>query len=135
MKSRGIKRGLTNPARMLDISNVFGTEQSDSLTFKLPPSRIALNRTILKEVEQMKQLAANHRMLYVTANQVESLERVFCINRLHSYTVLTHPAYNNPADYSAYINPKIVTTKGTLIEVEEQCLAIPFITFLVPRYP
>lgn len=112
MRSRGVKRGLTNPAKMLDIANVFGNEQSDSLTFKLPPSRVALNRTILKEVEQMKSLAASHRMLYVTANQVESLERVFCINRLHAYTGLTHPAYSNPADYSAYINPKIVATKG-----------------------
>lgn len=134
MKSRGLKRGLANPSKMLDIANVFGTEQSDSLTFKLPSSRVALNRTILKEVEQMKNLAASHRMLYVTANQVESLERIFLINRHHTNTALTHPDYSNPADYSAYINPKIVGTKGTPIEVEEQCLAIPFITFLVPRY-
>jgi hypothetical protein len=86
-------------AGMLDVGNIFGAEQSDSLTFKLPPSKVALNRDILKEVQQMKEVAARHHMLYLTANQVESLHRLFVVNRLHSLMTLTHPKYCDPADY------------------------------------
>jgi peptide deformylase len=47
---------------------------------------------------------------------------------------LTHPDYCNSTDYQAYINPVIKTKRGEVSEIEEQCLAIPFITFIVPRY-
>lgn len=65
----------------------------------------------------MKEAASRHRMLYLTANQVESLHRVFLVNRLHHLSALTHPQYCNPSDYQAYINPIIVSTKGEPIEV------------------
>jgi peptide deformylase len=113
MRLKGVKRGLQKTAtEILDIGNIFGAEQNESLTFRLPPSRVAFNRELLREVQQMKEAAARHHMLYVTANQVESLNRIFIVNRLHSLTTLTHPNYSNPTDYQAFINPNIVATKG-----------------------
>jgi hypothetical protein len=67
MRSR-VRRGFKTG--MLEIGNVFGAEQSDSLTFKIPSTRVALNRNILREVQQMKEVAAKNHMLYLTANQV-----------------------------------------------------------------
>ena len=109
MRSR-VRRGLKSG--MLEVGNVFGAEQSDSLTFKLPSTRVALNRSILREVQQMKEVAARNHMLYVTANQVESLNRVFVINKLHSLVTLTHPDYCSSSDYQAYINPVIIAKSG-----------------------
>jgi peptide deformylase len=118
----------------MEINNIFGSEQNDSLTFKLPSSRIALNRELSRELKQMKDTAAHYRMLYLTANQVENLHRLFIINKHYSTGIPTHDVYKNPLDYQTYINPVIVEARGEQVEVEENCLVIPFLRFKVPRF-
>lgn len=55
----------------------------------------------------MKVTAANYRMLYLTANQVQNLNRVFVINKNFHLGTHTNEAYSNPSDFQAYINPVI----------------------------
>lgn len=55
----------------------------------------------------MKVTAANYRMLYLTANQVQNLHRMFIINGNYQVGGDTNEAYANPLEYQAYINPVI----------------------------
>lgn len=82
----------------------------------------------------MKVTAANYRMLYLTANQVQNLHRMFIINGNYQVGGDTNEAYANPLEYQSYINPVITETKGEKVEIEETCLTIPFIRFVVPRF-
>lgn len=60
---------------------------------------------------------------------------MFIINRNYHIGGDTNEAYGNPSEYQAYINPVITETKGEKVEIEETCLTIPFIKFIVPRFP
>lgn len=60
----------------------------------------------------MKYTAANHHLLYLTANQISSFNRVFIVNRHYEMGEDAHKNYDNPDDYQVYINPKIIEEKG-----------------------
>ena len=61
----------------------------------------------------MKATAAHYRMAYLTANQVESYNRVFVLNsqaRSNDRQDVnnTSPDYSCVEDYDVFINPEIV---------------------------
>jgi peptide deformylase len=64
----------------------------------------------------MKNTAANYRVAYLTANQVESYYRYFVVNRLiEEYPQMqtyTHAAFQQPEDYEVFINPEVVEGEG-----------------------
>lgn len=81
MRAKRIKH-IINNHKIMDVTNIYGPYINDSLTFHLPPTRnVTLNRKLISEINQMKFTAAHYRMQYITANQVESLDRVFLINQ------------------------------------------------------
>lgn len=79
---RGRLRKAKQLPALLELATVFGPQISPSLTFHVPSTRLSVNKEIFPEIQQMKNTAAQYRMAYLTANQVESFYRVFLINRL-----------------------------------------------------
>ena len=56
--------------KLLDLTHIFGPHINTSLTFDVPTSRLASNRELFSELQQMKMTAATYRIGYLTANQV-----------------------------------------------------------------
>lgn len=137
---RGRRRQLKQAIpKILDIVNVFGPALNPSLTFHLPASRLTNSKEMMSELQQMRQTAAHYNLGYLSANQVESIYRMFLVHpALAKVTslnskVLTKGIYSNPEDYLAFINPE--TVEGTdAEEMEESCLTFPFMKFYCTRF-
>jgi hypothetical protein len=108
MRTGRLKKSLKQSS-LQTVANIFGPSINDSLTFKVPTSRVALNRDLPKEIEQMRRTAAHYRMGYITANHVESFHRVCLLNKhmVNPHT-LTHADYHRPEDFNVYINPEVL---------------------------
>lgn len=54
----------------MNLTGVFGAPLNPSLTYEVPRTQLSINKEIFNDIRKMKTTAAQHRLSYLTANQV-----------------------------------------------------------------
>ena len=67
---RGRARKNQVVSQLLEFANILGPNMSPALSYEMPPSRLANNKNIFKEIGQMKATASHLRIGYLTSNQI-----------------------------------------------------------------